>query len=210
MCRLPWPGASVMVAWPDPGLIATPKDVKGEGEMTVLPLPQCLISRPNLPGVLEEKRLSWPPPDKSPSAYTLVEALPASRHGCLVESFRWPTTCPRACPTIIPTLQKKCWILGLSKNMGSHDYAIISKPLTKKKYVGISFMVIPVIYLSRVPFGTYSKHSNQFRRSAMTNFPSKSATIPCVSEQYPKKRTTFLCLAFIKHSTSLWNLFSCI
>lgn len=44
----------------------------------------------------------------------------------------------------------------------------------------------------------------------MTYFLLYNCILPCVSAQYPRNRTIFLCLTLIRHSTSRWNSFSCI
>jgi len=67
---------------------------------------------------------------------------------------------------------------------------------------------IPLIYPLRLPFGINSKQSNLCRSSAMTFFPSYLHIFPCVSAQYPRNRTIFLCLTLIRVSTSWINFLS--
>ena len=66
-------------------------------------------------------------------------------------------------------------------------------------------MILPAIYSWRLPLGRYSKQSNNWCTSAMTKFPSYFSIIRCLSEQYPRKRTTCLWFAIIRLLTSRSN-----
>jgi len=68
-------------------------------------------------------------------------------------------------------------------------------------------MILPVIYSWR-RLGTNSKQSNLFRWSSMTGLPSYSSDFCCVSSQYPRNRTTFLCRKFIRQCISFLNFSS--
>lgn len=70
--------------------------------------------------------------------------------------------------------------------------------------------VVPEIYLSRLPFGMYSRQSNLCLTSAITCLPSNLTIVHCVSAQYPRNRTMFLCFTRIRQATSCLNFSSSI